>query len=395
MPVPGPAEHRPERIVYLDHGATSWPKPPEVVDAVSDALVNAGGNAGRGAYALAVKSARLIHEARRDVAAFLGVVDSKDLVFQPGCTAALNLVIKGLLSPGDRVVTTTMEHNAVARPLTRMAREGVRVAKVRAGDDGIVDVDHFVSVLAESPTRLVVVQHAGNVTGAIQPVAEIAAAAHDAGALVLVDGAQAAGHLDVDLAALGADAWAASGHKALLGPQGIGVLYLSSTCDPLPLVDGGTGGGLGETDEQPRTRPERYEAGTGNLLGIAGLGAAVRVLSEHAEHTRAHEQRLAQHLYEGILALGGFRVLGPALGAPRVPIVTAVHERIGADRFAALLDREYGIAVRSGLHCATWAHESFGTLETGALRFGVGYSTTADDVDLALGALAELTARLG
>ncbi len=210
---------------------------------------------------------------------------------------------------------------------------------------------------------------------------------------MLVDGAQAAGHLAVDLGALGVDAWATSGHKALLGPQGTGVLYLAPGCNPLPLVEGGTGGGLGERDEQPEIRPERYEAGTGNLPGIAGLGAAVRILAERADAIRAEERRLARRLHEGLLEIDGFRVLGPAPSEPRVPLVSAVHARIGADRFAGLLDREYGVAVRSGLHCATWAHESLGTLETGALRFGVGHGNTDEDVDLALGALAEARAQ--
>lgn len=388
--MPGSAEQRQRRIVYLDHGATSWPKPREVVDAVTDALVRLGGNAGRGAYGLAVNSARLVHDSRRDVSEFLGVPDPRDLLFQPGCTAALNLVMKGLLKPGDRVLTTTVEHNAVARPLTRLEREGVRVSRVAADDDGVIDVDRLAAVLAEAPTTLVVAQHAGNVTGAVQPVADVVAAAHEAGALALIDGAQAAGHLDIDLGSLGADAWTASGHKALLGPQGIGVLYLAPGCDPLPLVEGGTGGGLGESAEQPVTRPERYEAGTANLPGIAGLGAGIRLLQQHAADIRAREKRLARRLHEGILGLDGFRVLGPGPGAPRVPIVSAVHDSIGADRFAALLDREYAIAVRSGLHCATWAHESFGTLETGALRFGVGHGTTDEDIDLVLDALAEL-----
>jgi cysteine desulfurase family protein len=383
-----------ERTTYLDHAATSWPKPPEVVDAMVDALVNAGGNPGRGAYRLAVASSRLVHAARSDVSAFLGVARAEDLVFQPGCTAALNLVMKGLVRPGDRVVTTTVEHNAVARPLARLAREGVEVVTVSTSPEGIVGVDRLEAALADAPTRLVVAQHAGNVTGAVQPISDIVAAAHAAGALVLVDGAQAVGHLDVDLAALGADAYAASGHKALLGPQGIGVLHLDPSCDPLPLVEGGTGGGLGESAEQPDSRPERYEAGTGNLAGIAGLGAAIRFLAERVEGVRAEERRLARRLHEGILELPGFRVLGPPPGVERVPIVSAVHEVVPADRFAALLDREYGIAVRSGLHCATGAHETLGTLDAGALRFGVGYSTTDADIDLALGALAELERRL-
>jgi cysteine desulfurase family protein len=378
------------QTVYLDHGATSWPKPPQVVDAVRQALTDFGGNPGRGAHHLAVATSRMLYEARRDTASFLGVDDARDLLFQPGCTQALNLVLRGLLAPGDRVVTTSVEHNAIARPLTTLAKHGVEVVVVPAGDSGVASPDAIAESLAEAPTRAVVFQHASNLTGAVQPVAEIAAVAHAAGAFALVDGAQAGGHLGVDVSALGVDAWACSGHKGLLGPQGIGVLYLRPECRPEPLVTGGTGGGSSEDAEQPDARPDRYEAGTPNTPGIAGLGAAVRFLAQHATEQRTEERRLARRLHEGILSIGGFRVLGPKPGADRVPIVAAVHEHIDADRLAFALDRRWGIATRAGLHCAPWAHESSGTLATGALRFGIGWGNTGADVDLALEALAQL-----
>ncbi|MDR3686450.1 MAG: aminotransferase class V-fold PLP-dependent enzyme [Coriobacteriia bacterium] len=377
-------------IVYLDHGATSWPKPPQVVDAVADALAEYGGNPGRGAHRLALATARMIHGARRDLAGFLGVDDARDLLFQPGCTQALNLMLRGLIAPGDRVVTTSIEHNAVARPLNLLAREGVDVVVVAADETGTVSAQAIAAALAQAPTRAVVFQHASNLTGAIQPVAEIVAAAHAAGALALVDGAQAGGHLDVQLSSLRVDAWACSGHKGMLGPQGIGVLYLAPDCRPAPLVTGGTGGGSSADAQQPDVRPDRYEAGTPNTPGIAGLGAAARFLAQDADVQRAEERRLARRLHEGILAIGGFRVLGPGPDVPRVPIVSAVHERLDADRLAFVLDREWGVAVRAGLHCAPWAHESLGTAATGALRFGVGWRNTDAHIETALSALARL-----
>lgn len=378
------------RTVYLDHAATSWPKPPGVAEAMADAVVRHGGNPGRGAYRLAVDTARAIHAARGSIARFLGVNDSRNLLFQPGCTQAMNLVLHGLIGPQDRVIACPTEHNAVSRPLNRLAASGTDVVLVEGSENGIVDVDDVEALLAARPTRAVVCQHAGNVTGAIQHVADLADVAHAHGALLLVDGAQAGGHLPVDLSTLGADAWACSGHKGLLGPQGIGVLYLSPDIDPTPLVSGGTGGGASDEPMNPEVRPDRYEAGTPNTPGILGLAAAVDYLAENAAALRAEEQRLAARLHEGVTAMGGYRVLGPDRGEERVPVVSLTHESVEADRIAYLLDRSDGIASRAGLHCAPWAHRELGTLESGALRLSVGYGNTEADTDLVLEALARI-----
>lgn len=380
------------RTIYLDHGASSWPKPAPVVTAVTEALTKNGGNPGRGAYAMGLATARLIFDARRDCAAFLGVPDSKDLMFLPGCTAGTNLMLKGLLRSGDRVVVSSMEHNAVARPLNLLAARGVKVDVVDADETGLVDADEVEAAVAREVTRAVVCTHASNVTGTIQPIGDLADIAHAAGALMLVDGAQAGGHLEVDVAALGVDAYAVSGHKGLLGPQGIGLLYLSPEIEPAELVEGGTGGGASELPTQPTVRPDRYEAGTPNTPGIAGLGAAVRFLKEHGEEQRALETRLARRLAEGLAAVGGMRVLGGPPDEPRVPIVSVVHERVAADELAFVLDKRYGIASRAGMHCAPWAHRTLGTLDTGALRFGVGWGVTAEDVETALAAVREAVA---
>ncbi len=261
---------------------------------------------------------------------------------------------------------------------------------VDADATGTVIAEEVEAVVGQADTRAVVCQHASNLTGAIQPVADLSDIAHAAGALMLVDGAQAGGHLPIDLGSLGADAWACSGHKGLLGPQGVGVLYLAPDCDPTPLVTGGTGGGSSADEGAPLVRPDRYEAGTPNTPGIAGLGAAVRFLDAHADEIRAQERRLVRRLHEGVLEIPGFSVLGPEPGAPRVPVVSLVHDSIGADRLAFALDRRWGIATRAGLHCAPWAHRTVGTLDTGALRLGIGYGNTADDIDAALAALRTL-----
>lgn len=376
--------------IYLDHAASSWPKPPEVVEAVELAMTVYGGNPGRGAYRLAMASSRLIFEARRDLARLLGVKDPRDLAFTSGATQGTNMMLKGLLRPGDRVVTTSMEHNSVSRPLNHLARQGVEVVIVRAEADGAVDVDEVERAVLGGPTRAVVCTHASNLTGTLQPVGDISDIAHAAGALMLVDGAQAAGHIPIDLTALGVDAYAVSGHKGLLGPQGVGALYLAPGVEAEELLQGGTGAGRSEEPEQPSVRPERYEAGTPNTPGIAGLGAAARLIAAEGDAQRAEEARLLRRLHDGILDIGGFRVLGPAPGEPRTPVLAATHDRVDADQLAFALDRRYGIATRAGLHCSPWAHDTLGTLATGALRFGIGWGNTEEHVDAAVRALREL-----
>jgi cysteine desulfurase family protein len=388
-PAATPAAHR---VIYLDHAATSWPKPPEVIEAMATAMRDFGANPGRGAYPMALAASRLVFESRRACADLLGVQDSRDLFFLAGCTEACNLMLKGLIGPGDRVVVSSMEHNAVSRPLYALAQLGVTVEMVHADGTGLIDAADMERAVKAAPTKAVVCQHASNVTGAIQPVADLADIAHENGALLLVDGAQGGGHLDVDVTALDVDAYAISGHKGMLGPQGVGLLYLRAGLEARELTQGGTGGGSSEEDSQPTTRPERYEAGTPNTPGIAGIGAAARLLAEHGEQWRAEEQRVFRILKEGLLAMAGVTVYAPAPSEPSVPTLCITHQSIEPDRIAFLLDRHAGVAVRAGLHCAPWAHRTLGTLETGAVRFGVGHGTTEDDVRTALAALEEVLA---
>lgn len=385
-------EGTPRPCIYLDHAATSWPKPPEVTAAVMAAMHEQGANPGRGAYAMALAASRLVFESRRACAELLGVTDSRDIFFSPGCTASCNLMLKGLLSPGDRVVVSSMEHNSVSRPLHALSQQGVRVDIVEADATGTIDAGDMERAVRAAPTRAVVCQHASNVTGAVQPIADLADIAHENGALLLVDGAQGGGHLDVDLGALDVDAYALSGHKGMLGPQGVGLLYLRPGLDATELTQGGTGGGSGEDDAHPTGRPERYEAGTPNTPGIAGLGAGARLLTAHGAQWRAEEQRVFRILKEGLLALPGVTVHAPVPEALTVPVVCITHASVDPDRIAFLLDRHAGVAVRSGLHCAPWAHRTIGTIETGAVRLSIGHSTTESDVEIALAALAEVLA---
>jgi cysteine desulfurase family protein len=376
-------------IRYFDHAATSWPKPPVVTAAMVAALETASGNPGRGAHRLALEAERVIAAARSSLAGLLGVADERDLAFVPGCTYALNLVLKGLLAPGDRVVVSSVEHNAVTRPLAALATGGVNVVTVPADAEGHVDPDDVERAVAAERTAAVVCQHASNVSGVIQPVGDLADIAHEHGALMVVDGAQAAGHLDIDLAALGADAYVVPGHKGLLGPQGIGAVYLSPGCEPHGLVQGG-GGRDSAAAAQVSERPDRYEAGTPNVPGIAGLGAAAELLRAEGPAIRAAERRLARRLHEAVAAMPAFRVLGPPVLEERVPVVTVVHATRAPDEIAFELERLAGIAVRAGLHCSPWTHQALGTFETGAVRLSVGWGLTDEDVDVVLESLAAL-----
>ncbi|HEX9093550.1 MAG TPA: aminotransferase class V-fold PLP-dependent enzyme [Coriobacteriia bacterium] len=378
--------------VYLDNGATSWPKPASVVEAMVDAMERAGGNPGRGAHPLALAASRVIFEARRDAAALLGVPDPRDLLLLAGATEGCNLMLKGLLTAGDRVVVSSMEHNAVARPLHLLAQRGITVDVVSADASGFVEPDAVERAVALAPTRAVVCQHASNVTGTVQPIGDIADIAHEAGALLLVDGAQGAGHLAVDLAALDVDAYAVSGHKGLLGPQGVGLLYLRPGLNAEQLLEGGTGGASSHDPAQPLERPDRYEAGTPNTPGIAGLGAAVRLHLEQGAAIRDAEQRVARRFREGLSRMPHVTPLGPAPAEESVPIVSFISDAADPDRIAFELDKRYGVAVRAGLHCAPAAHRTLGTLETGAVRLGVGWRTTEDDADFVLDAIARILA---
>ncbi len=374
---------------YLDNAATSHPKPAEVARAMVRFLEEAGGNPGRSAHREAASAAEVVYVARRLLARLLGVRDAARVVFTQNATHALNLALLGLLEPGDHVVATSMEHNAVARPLRALEREGrIQLSIVPAGPDGLVDPRALARAVTPK-TRLVAVCHGSNVTGALQDLAALREAAGRA--LFLLDAAQTAGCVPLDAPALGIDLVAVTGHKALAGPQGVGALYVAPGVDLRPVVRGGTGS-ASESDEQPEFWPDRLEAGTPNAVGLAGLAAALAWNEDQGGPgaVGARERDLAERLWEGLARIPGVSLYGPKDPERRVGVVSFRIAGLPVDEVAWRLDRDFGVAVRVGLHCAPWAHRTIGTFPEGTVRASVGPLTSRQDVDALLEGVARL-----
>ena len=379
--------------IYLDNAATSWPKPQVVYEAVDHFQRKVGASAGRGSYRSGIESQRVVSEARASCARLLGIPSPNNLIFTSNGTASLNLAIHGLLRPGDHVVTTVCEHNSVLRPLQHQSDDhGVEATHVNCDAKGYLDPNE-ISKAIRSETKLVAITHASNVTGALQPVAEIIRIAHEAGAYVLLDAAQTAGCVPIDVSSLDVDLLACGGHKCLLGPLGTGLLYVrEGLAEKIsPYTQGGTGGSSLEAS-QPEHLPEKFEAGNLNVPALAGLGAAASFLaSESIEGIQSHHQQLTRKLIEGLSSIPAVKLYGPEASEPRVGVVSCSVEGYDPQEFATALDASCGIECRAGLHCAPLMHKAIGTDELGGLvRLSPGWSTTAAEIDQALDAIAAL-----
>ena len=375
--------------IYLDNAASSCPKPSGVVDAVDQCLREWCANPGRGAHRTAVAAARVIFQTREKAARFLNVADSSNIIFTQNATDSLNTAMRGLLTPGDHVVSTTVEHNAVVRPLKVFTAEGVNVTLVPSDAAGLVDKDQILAAVRHS-TKLVVLTHASNITGAIQAIPELSLALKERGVPLLVDAAQSAGTIPLDMEKMPVSMLACTGHKSLMGPQGVGLLYISPEIGLRSVRQGGTGTNS-EDEQDALSRPDRYEPGTLNTPGIAGLGAGFDFLeTEGVEKLRAHKAGLTTLLYEGLAAIGPVDVYGPAKGEPRGPLVAFNVGEMPSSEVAGKLDREYGIASRAGIHCAPGAHRAMGTLKRGAVRLSVGPFNTEADIEAALEAVEKM-----
>jgi cysteine desulfurase family protein len=378
-------------LIYLDNAATSWPKPPSVTEAMIRCLNEAAANPGRGSHSMAVKASRILFEARKKLARLFNIANPNDIAFTLNATHALNMAIQGWLRPGDHVVTTSLEHNSIRRPLEALRRtRGIDITYVQTDSEGQLDLDRVEDAMNER-TTLIAVTHSSNLLGSILPVSELGALARAKGAKLLVDAAQTAGAVPIDVKAMNIDMLAFPGHKGLMGPQGTGGLYIHPDMELVPLMYGGTGS-HSELTDQPSVRPDRYEAGTMNTVGIAGLSAGVQyVLDETVERIGEKERQLTDQLHRGLLEIPGITVLGPAPGKERTAIVSFVMEGADPSETAFILDQHYGIAVRSGFHCTPLGHETAGTTCTGAVRVSPGYFTKESEIVTFIEAIEEIS----
>ncbi len=365
--------------IYLDNAATSYPKPEAVYRAVMHAMREVGASPGRGGHRRSLEAGRIMFQAREAAAALFCAPDSSRIIFTHSATEALNMALRGILEPGDHVVTTSMEHNSLARPLHLLQRQGVELAIVRAGADGRVDPADV--RLAVTPrTRMIALGHVSNVSGTIQPIDALSAIAREAGALFLLDAAQSAGCVPINVLRSGIDLLAVPGHKGLYGPQGTGLLYVAAHVALRPLLAGGTGTNS-TSEDQPDTLPEGFEAGTHNLPGIAGLKAGIEFVMEQGVATiAAHERDLVSFAVERLQALPGVRLYGPSDPAFRAGVLSFTIDDKDSSTLAFELDQRFDIAVRSGLHCAPRAHRTLGTFPAGTVRMSPGWFTTREEI---------------
>lgn len=378
--------------IYLDNAATSWPKPEAVYRAVEDYQRRLGAPAGRSAYAEASETERIVASCRQRIAELIGAAKTKEIVFTHNATDSLNLALHGVLRPGDHVVTSDCEHNSVLRPLRFLAEQrGVSATYVGCDAQGFVSPDDIRRAI-QPQTRLIALVHASNVTGAIQPVEEVGKIAAERGLFYLVDAAQSLGHVPVDVQRIGCHLLAAPGHKGLLGPLGTGLLYVAPGVEEqlLPLRQGGTGTRSDE-DVQPTSLPDRYESGNLNVPGIVGLAAGVaEIMSRGMESIERHARDLLGRLSEGLAGIPGLTLYGPGTTDRRVAVVSFNLAGYDPQELASLLDANWSIQTRAGLHCAPRMHAALGTAPSGTLRVSLGHFNTAGHVDALLGALAEI-----
>lgn len=383
-------------MIYLDNAATTYPKPQPVINAVSGSMRRYGANPGRGGFPMSVRTGEAVYQCRQELARLFGARGPECVVFGPNCTAALNLVIKGSLSPGDHVVVTDLEHNAVMRPLTALSERGVSftAAKVVPGDNDAT-LDAFRKAM-NPKTKLLACTQASNVFGVRVPVERLAALCHQYGAKLCVDGAQSAGVVPINMEESGIDYLCCAAHKGLYGPMGLGVLILRDPEDKLQtLIEGGTGT-QSQSLLQPDDPPERYEAGTLNVPGILGLLAGARFVRERTpERLYREEMGKIGYLHRRLSGIKGVKLYTPEPKIPwYVPVLSFNVEGMGSEEAGAYLAKR-DIAVRCGLHCAPAAHRAFGTEETGTVRVSVSAFTTQKDLDALCGAVGSLCRERG
>lgn len=378
-------------MIYFDSAATSWPKPPQVWQAMEHCIKYVGANPGRSGHQMSVKAGRLVDEARELLSLLFNIANPDRIVFTLNATESLNLAIKGLLKTGDHVITSSMEHNSVTRPLHVLQEKGIEVTKVSCSDEGKIEVGDIEKALRPN-TAAIVITHASNVTGTLMPVAEIGRLAKRKNLKFIVDAAQTAGVFNIDVSFMNIHLLAFPGHKGLYGPTGTGGLYIAEGLELTTLKEGGTGS-MSHIPGQPDVLPERYESGTLNSVGISGLAAGLKFIrDEGTEKIRQHEMGLTSRFLKGAEKIKGLKVYGPLELYERAPVVSFSLEGKNSGQVGSMLDQQYNIACRAGLHCAPDAHRTLGTFDKKLVRFSFSYFNKEEEVDFAIRSLAEIAA---
>lgn len=376
-------------MIYLDNAATTFPKPKEVYCAVLDCMETYGANPGRAGHKLAMRAGREIYECRENIAKLLNVSNPMNIVFTHNATDSLNLAIKGVVKPGDHIITTSIEHNSVIRPIKSLEKKGVENTIVKCDKLGQLDPEDIRKAIRPN-TKLIVTTHASNVCGTIVDIESVGNIAKENNILYLVDASQTLGVYDVDVQKLNVDMVAAPGHKCLLGPQGTGILYIREGLNVDILKEGGTGSNS-EDLFQPNMMPDRYESGTHNTPGIAGLNAGVKfVLETGIDKIRHHEEGLCDYMLKKLKEVPNVKIYGPLDSKKRAAVISINIGDIDSGELTYLLDDMYDIATRSGIHCSPLTHETIGTLVQGTVRFSFGYFNTKEEIDKTVEALIEI-----
>ncbi|UCC16391.1 MAG: aminotransferase class V-fold PLP-dependent enzyme [Dehalococcoidales bacterium] len=377
-------------MIYLDNAATTWPKPEIVYRTMDTFMRNSGGNPGRGGHSMAESASKVVDDTRLLLARLINAPDNNRVIFTLNCTDSLNTGLKGLLKPGDHVITSTIEHNSVIRPLEKLRYQGIGITRVSTDPEHGYVLPEDIEKAITGKTKLIVMTHASNVNGVIQPVSEYGSLARKYNLILMIDAAQSVGKYAVDVQRDNIDLLAFSGHKGLFGPAGTGGLYIGERAELDTLREGGTGS-QSELEEQPSMLPYKYESGTANTVGIAGLGAGLRyIFEESTNKILEHELHLTSRIIEGLSGIPGITIYAARNISHQCPVVSFTVNDTEPGEVGTILDQAFDIKVRTGLHCAPAAHKTLGTLPRGTVRLSPGYFNTNEEIDVTLEAIERI-----
>lgn len=377
--------------VYLDNGATSYPKAPGVKEAISSFFDNVGSSVNRGSYDTSLAAERVVYETREMICQMYNYDNTNNVVFTKNITESLNVILKGFLKKGDHVIVSSIEHNAVMRPLVKLEEKGISITRVMCNEMGDLDIVQVEKAINDN-TKLIVMTHCSNVSGSVIDLEAVGKVAKSNGLYFVIDAAQTSGVIDVDMKKLNADAICFTGHKSLLGPQGIGGFIINDRMHPLvdTFIEGGTGS-LSESEEQPDYMPDKFESGTPNIIGIYGLNASLKYINKVGkEGILEHEMHLVEKFLLGLKKFEKIKVIGRQDTKNRLAVISVNFVDEDNSEIAHVLSSNFGIATRVGLHCAPSAHQSFETYETGTVRFSFSSFNTEDEIDYTLDAIKQI-----